>query len=155
MCLLLTVDAIRRVNSQTAIELVIPYFPYARQDRVCSSGDALSLKVMANLINNLNCQRITVVDPHSDVTLGLVNNISVVTQAEIILKSGILNLKAVEKLDIISPDAGAEKKVHSLTRDLSTKNIEVEVLCARKSRDIRTGKIISTEINGVKKVRAT
>ena len=47
MRLIMTVDAVRQEQPQTKINLTIPYFPYARQDRVCNRGEAFSAKVMA------------------------------------------------------------------------------------------------------------
>jgi ribose-phosphate pyrophosphokinase len=41
--LIMTVDAVRNVAPDTNIHLSIPYFPYARQDRVCNEGEALGL----------------------------------------------------------------------------------------------------------------
>ena len=39
--LMIAVDALKRLSDNNMpIELVIPYFPYARQDRVCVEGEA-------------------------------------------------------------------------------------------------------------------
>ena len=87
MRLILTVDAIRRINKGAKIDLHIPYFPYARQDRVCNEGEALSVEVMAQLINNLSCESVTIEDPHSAVTANLIKNVRVLSQADIISRS--------------------------------------------------------------------
>lgn len=47
-------------------EVIIPYLPYARQDRVCSGGEAFSLEVISNIIYN-TFDDITVWDVHSEV----------------------------------------------------------------------------------------
>lgn len=66
MALLLIVDALKRQNPYLILEqLIVPYFPYARQDRVATIGDPHSLKVMVGLIENLGFRRIEVTDPHS------------------------------------------------------------------------------------------
>src|SRR5690349_11711379 len=62
--LMLTVDALRRENAKY-IELFIPYVPFARQDRVMNSGEPLSLRVMANIINSMNLDKVAFFDPHS------------------------------------------------------------------------------------------
>ena len=49
--LLLVADAVRRAGARV-LRLCIPYFPYARQDRVCNDGEALSVSVIASLINS-------------------------------------------------------------------------------------------------------
>lgn len=148
MSLLLTVDAIRRINSKTAINLSIPYFPYARQDRVCNEGEALSVAVMANLINSLHCETVTIHDPHSDVTPALLNNCKILSLADIIAKSSLLNVIYEKSLSLLSPDAGAEKKVRAVAKKISLPNKSLDVLCASKTRDTRTGDITSTEIHG-------
>src|ERR1700761_1670316 len=47
--LCLAVDALKRMGAKN-IELFIPYFPAARQDRVMIDGEPLSVKVYADII---------------------------------------------------------------------------------------------------------
>ncbi len=49
MELLLYLDAFRRASAHS-ISLVIPYFPYARQDRMAHGREAISARVVANLL---------------------------------------------------------------------------------------------------------
>lgn len=65
MELLLLTDAYRRGYIDD-IYLEMQYIPYARQDRVCNRGEALSIKVFADLINAQNYASVIVHDPHSD-----------------------------------------------------------------------------------------
>ncbi|MCX7124496.1 MAG: ribose-phosphate diphosphokinase [Gammaproteobacteria bacterium] len=146
MTLLLTVDAIRRINRKTDIYLTIPYFPYSRQDRVCNPGEALSVKVMADIINSLNCTLITIYDPHSDVTPALINNCKIITLAEIVSKSFLADEICNKNMTLVSPDAGSEKKIQVVAKKISESGKTVNVLYASKIRDTLTGKIISTEV---------
>lgn len=50
--MLFLVDAIRRMKPEVRLYLNVPYFPYARQDRVMQTGESHSLKVIADLINS-------------------------------------------------------------------------------------------------------
>lgn len=143
ICLLLTVDAVRRVDPNSAIHLTIPYFPYARQDRVCNPGESLSVKVMADIINNLNCAKVTIYDPHSDVTPALINKVNIIVQAHIIADSALAKIILDKKLSLVSPDAGAEKKTR-----MAGKLLSAEVFCSSKTRDTLTGDITATEIHG-------
>ncbi len=150
MCLLLTVDALRRIIPDIDICLYLPYFPYARQDRVCNAGEALSAKVMADLINSLNCTTVMIFDPHSDVVGALLNNCHIAT-LDVMIK--VPHFKAFRKkiiscnLLMVSPDAGAEKKVRSLAKTLSTlAKGGRDYICASKIRDTSTGEITSTKI---------
>lgn len=56
------------------VELVIPYLMAARFDRVMQPGDSLDLKVVANLINLCQFQRVNLFDAHSDVATALINH---------------------------------------------------------------------------------
>ena len=57
--LCITVDALRRMDVKI-IDLFIPYFPAARQDRVMIPGEPLSVKVYADIINSLQLNKVTV-----------------------------------------------------------------------------------------------
>ena len=39
------------LNQGLTVDLEVPYFPYARQDRICAVGQAFSLDVMTKLLN--------------------------------------------------------------------------------------------------------
>jgi ribose-phosphate pyrophosphokinase len=141
--LLLTIDAIRREATGIPIRLIIPYFPYTRQDRICNSGEALSIKVIADLINSLNCDSVTIFDPHSDVTPALINNCYIRESYSIIGLSTLGGfLHENQYLTFVSPDQGAEKKVRKAAQYFNRR-----MLCATKVRNVKTGEIINTEIN--------
>lgn len=60
------IDAIREnFGSNVKINLEIPYLPYARQDRVCSIGEAFSLKVFAGMIRSLDHNLLITQDVHN------------------------------------------------------------------------------------------
>jgi len=141
MRLAMTINAIRQIKPFTAINLTIPYFPYARQDRVCNEGEAFSVKVMADMINNMGCQRVTVYDPHSQVTVDSINNCEVITQSMILASSSLLPEIKSNNLILVSPDKGAEQK----TKDIADKNA-LDVIYCTKQRDVKTGQILSTSI---------
>jgi ribose-phosphate pyrophosphokinase len=143
MKLLLTIDAVRRIRN-TAIDLRIPYVPYARQDRVCNPGEALSIRVMADIINGMGCRRVTIVDPHSDVTSALINNCHVITQAEVIKNSPLAEEILLDNWALVSPDAGAAKKIQTVAKAIAKNGAFPDVFCASKVRDTRTGAITST-----------
>lgn len=139
--LLLTVDACRRVNRLIKIHLFIPYFPYARQDRVCNQGESLSVKVIADLINSLKCT-VTICDPHSDVISALLDNCTITPPLMTMdLSSSLKKLIEEENLIFISPDHGAEKRVREIAKYYNR-----PMLCATKVRDTKTGEIVKTEL---------
>ena len=132
--LLVMADAVRRLDP-LFVELFIPYFPGARQDRA-QEGEALTAKVFADIINLCRFDRVTVVDPHSDVLPALVDNVRVQHIADVI--PGLL----VEQMDyLVAPDQGAEKKVFAVGQ-----KFRKPVINARKHRDMTTGKLSGFEV---------
>lgn len=129
----ITVDALRRMGVKE-IELFIPYFPAARQDRVMIPGEPLSVKVYADIINAMALASVTVFDPHSEVTPALLNNCVTISNHEFI-KQVIAKIGTDVKL--ISPDGGALKKIYKVSEFLGG----AEVVECSKSRDVKTGKL--------------
>lgn len=141
MCLMMIVDAIKRKKINTKINLTIPYFPYARQDRVCNSGEAFGVAVMADMINSLGCNSVTIYDPHSCVVSKFLKNCIVVTQAEIIKQTIMSSIIRNKNLILVAPDIGAENK----TRDIANM-LNLEAIYCKKNRNIKTGRIDSVYV---------
>ncbi|WP_276379638.1 ribose-phosphate diphosphokinase [Flavobacterium sp. H4147] len=131
--LCITVDALRRMDVKI-IDLFIPYFPAARQDRVMIPGEPLSVKVYADIINAMQLNKIFVFDAHSEVTPALLNNCTVIPNYTFIKE--VLN-RIGENVKLISPDGGALKKIYKVSEFLGG----VEVVECSKSRDVKTGKL--------------
>ncbi|TPD71837.1 ribose-phosphate diphosphokinase [Flavobacterium microcysteis] len=131
--LLLAIDALKRMEVKL-INVFIPYFPAARQDRVMISGEPLSVKVYADILNSLKLNKVTVFDAHSEVTPALLDNCEVISNhtfiAEVLKKIG-------KEVKLISPDGGALKKIYKVSEYLGG----VEVVECSKSRDVKTGKL--------------
>jgi len=146
MSLLLVTDALKR-EGKTDITLVMPYVPYARQDRVCNPGEAHSLKVFASLINAQQYSRVEVFDPHSDVTEALINNIVIRSNHEF-AKAAIFDAVGNRNapFHLISPDAGACKKIHYLGRYLSDYMLDFDIVTCNKEYNIKTGAITSFSV---------
>ncbi|GAA0817764.1 phosphoribosyltransferase family protein [Colwellia asteriadis] len=145
--LMIAVDALKRLSNEALpIELVIPYFPYARQDRVCVEGEALGAAVMANFINSLGFAKVTIWDAHSEVSPALLNRVVNIPQINLLERCDELSQRlSIGELTLISPDAGASKKTIKIAE---TFNGEPEVIQAQKMRNFKTGEIIKTEILG-------
>lgn len=131
--LLLAIDALKRMDVKL-INVFIPYFPAARQDRVMIAGEPLSVKVYADILNSLKLNKITVFDAHSEVTSALLDNCEVISNhafiAEVLKKIG-------NDVKLISPDGGALKKIYKVSEYLGG----IDVVECSKSRDVKTGKL--------------
>ena len=140
MAMFLATDALRRVYPFAKICLFIPYFPYARQDRVCNAGEALSVKVVAQLINSQNYATVTVVDPHSPVLVAALDRCYVVEQ-----KTLFTHVKpSFGDTIIVAPDAGAVKKAEEFCKRVGGAG----VVYAHKQRNLKTGEITHLELMG-------
>lgn len=131
--LVLAVNALRNMGV-TDLDLFLPYFPAARQDRLMVKGEALSVKVYAEIINSQNFNSVTVFDPHSEVTPALLNNCKVIDNYKFIEE---ITNQLGENLVLISPDGGALKKIYKVAAYLQ----DYEVVECSKSRDVKTGKL--------------
>jgi ribose-phosphate pyrophosphokinase len=119
MNLLLITDALRRYTFYKAAHscafiLDLGYLPYARQDRVCAEGESFSLKVFAELINNLKYDEVIIDDCHSDVGIALLNNLNHHTQLDGMKSIPNGHNRGIECDVIIAPDAGAAKKAQTI-----------------------------------------
>lgn len=122
------------------INLVIYYMPYSRQDRV-ENNSAFTLKYVSNFINQLKFDKVTVIEPHSDVTTALLDG---ATQKSINFD---LLPKVIDEVGfdinndyIVFPDTTSNKRYGNV-------NIKNQ-LTGIKHRNFETGKIESLEIAG-------
>lgn len=146
MTLVMIVDALREAGVEN-IRLTMPYIPYARQDRVCNKGEALSIRAFANIINALDFKSVVVWDAHSVISTTLIKNCINVPQSDLICEHVELMKWLTESTDpiyLIAPDAGSVHKATKIARTYPT--LIRDVLYAEKTRELSTGKIIATRI---------
>jgi ribose-phosphate pyrophosphokinase len=135
-----------RSMSNKSISLYVPYFLGSRSDRKFTAGGVNYLKeVICPIINSLEFDSVEVLDPHSDVLEACLNNfvkhsnLHLVKQAltKIDNKDGARN-----RVCLVSPDAGAYKKIFDVAKTFEIENI----ITASKVRDLKTGVILRTEV---------
>ncbi|GFD92079.1 ribose-phosphate pyrophosphokinase [Alteromonas sp. KUL156] len=136
--LLLATNALKNMGI-TKLNVVLPYFPAARQDRLMVSGEPLSVKVYADIINAQNFKSVTVFDPHSEVTPALLNNCKVIDNHKFI---ELVTQQLSEDLTLISPDGGALKKIYKVAAYLQN----YEVVECSKSRNVKTGQLTGFKV---------
>jgi ribose-phosphate pyrophosphokinase len=101
---LLYLDAFRRA-SVYRVSLVMPYFPYARQDRMARGREAISARVVANLLENEGASRVIYIDIHNRAIMGFFN-IPVDQCSAMPLLAEYFNKPEFEDSAIVSPDVG-------------------------------------------------
>lgn len=138
MALAFAVDALKRQYPLATLHLDMPYVPYARQDRVCSSGEAHQLKVTAGLINGMGFGTVTSVDAHSTVSDGVFDRFYTLDQIAVFSKIKT-NWSDVY---IVAPDQGATKKAEAFAKAVNAAG----VLTCAKVREMSTGRILGLKL---------
>lgn len=69
MELLLYIDAFRRASANK-INVMLPYYPYARQERMSKGRESISARVIADLIEKMGATRISFIDIHNPAIQG-------------------------------------------------------------------------------------
>lgn len=105
MALVMVNEAVDRLLKPLSKRLVMPYLPYARQDRACNPGEAHGARAFATLINGMGFDMVSVMDAHSEVGVACINNCESVKQCDLIPADVIKKLKHWHTL--VCPDAGA------------------------------------------------
>jgi ribose-phosphate pyrophosphokinase len=128
------------------IELYVPYFIGGRSDRKFQEGGSHYLKqVIAPIVNLQGFSKVTVMDPHSDTLEAVLDNFNKKSNYDFI-KWALMKIDnkdgAQERINLISPDSGAYKKIFDVAKFFKIPKI----ITANKVRDIITGNIISTEV---------
>lgn len=103
--LLLIVDALRRASAG-AITAVIPYYPYARQERMAQGREAISARVVASMLETVGIDRVIYVDIHSEATQGFFTVPVDRLQAYAILADYFRGKPFLKDAVVVSPDVG-------------------------------------------------
>ncbi len=119
------------------IDLVMPYIPNARMDRVKTDADVFTLKYFAELINGLHFRSVRVIDPHSAVSEALIDRIVIKDAKDNILEA----VRRINDKDLMLffPDEGAMKRYSEMcdlpfaygekNRDWETREIRGLTVC--------------------------
>jgi len=132
------------------IHLYTPYIMGARSDRKFEEGGNNYLRdVICPIINSLNFKSVTCIDPHSDVLEACIKGFRKESNLSL-LKWALYDpaLQGIYKIgdnlnnfNLISPDAGASKKIYKLADQIGYKG---DIITCSKERDV-DGKL--TKVN--------
>lgn len=142
--LICATQAIRNITNRE-IQLYVPYFLGSRSDRKFQEGGVNYLKqVICPIINSLGFSKVTVMDPHSDVLEACLNNFNKINNFDLVddALSYLIRDGEEDQVVLVSPDAGAYKKIFDVAQYFGIDKI----ITATKVRDLKTGKILRTEV---------
>ena len=145
MTLYYLVNHVREHDPDAKIVLSMPYIPNARMDRVKDAKEVFTLKWFCKFINSLNFHTVTVLDPHSDVSAGMLDRVEIRSS----WLNNMLNYAIQESMYdcdyddfmVFFPDAGAMKRY----KDFKAFK-KVNMIYGQKKRDWSTGEILGFEI---------
>lgn len=114
MELLIMIDALRRASAKT-INVVMPYYGYARQERKAQSREPITAKLVANMITIAGADRVLTLDLHAPQIQGFFDIpvdhlIGVPLLADYFLEKGLFGDDVV----VVSPDHGGVVRARKL-----------------------------------------
>ncbi|PIC56375.1 ribose-phosphate pyrophosphokinase [Sporosarcina sp. P12(2017)] len=112
MELLIMLDALMRASART-INVVMPYYGYARQDRKASSREPITAKLVANLLEKAGADRVIAVDLHAPQIQGFFDIPIDHLIAEPILTEYFQG-QGLDDLVIVSPDHGGVTRARKM-----------------------------------------
>ena len=118
MELLIMVDAVKRASART-VNVVMPYYGYARQDRKAKAREPITAKLVANLLETAGATRVIVLDLHAPQIQGffdiLIDHlVAVPLLAEHFGSKGFNE----DELVIVSPDHGGVTRARKMAERL-------------------------------------
>lgn len=123
MELLVMIDALKRASAQT-INVIVPYYGYSRQDRKAAPRQAISAKLVANLIQVAGASRILIMDLHAAQIQGFFD-IPVDHFEALPIFADYFKKKDLEDVVVVSPDHGGVTRARNLARALDNKPIAI------------------------------
>lgn len=114
MELLIMIDALKRASART-INVVNPYYGYARQDRKARSREPITAKLVANLLETAGAHRVIAVDLHAPQIQGFFDILIDHLVAEPILTEYFSQKGySSDELVIVSPDHGGVTRARKM-----------------------------------------
>jgi ribose-phosphate pyrophosphokinase len=107
MELLLYIDAFRRASAHD-ITAVVPYYPYARQERMTRGREAISAKVVANMLQTMGVSRVIYFDVHAPATQGFFD-VPVDPLTALYVLADYFKTPEFADAVVVSPDVGRAK----------------------------------------------
>lgn len=116
MELLIMLDAFKRASARS-ITAVVPYYAYARQDRKAHGREAITAKLVANLLTSAGADRVVAMDLHAPQIQGFFDILVDHLFATPVLVD-YLKRKRLEDVVVVSPDVGGVARARAVAKRL-------------------------------------
>ncbi len=144
MELFFIIDALKRSGAKS-VTAIVPYFGYQRQDHQFREGEAVSVKVIAEILEKVGINKLIALDLHS-IKIEQAFNIPVVHLSALSIFAKFIKEKGLGKdsATLVSPDMGGIRRIKILSSMLS--NMPYAVI--EKNRDLISGEVKADKIEG-------
>ncbi|MFL2113002.1 ribose-phosphate diphosphokinase [Latilactobacillus curvatus] len=119
MEIMIMIDALRRASAKT-INVVLPYYGYARQDRKARSREPITAKLVANMLTMAGANRILALDLHAVQIQGFFDIPVDHLMGAPLLADYFLSKDLAENAVVVSPDHGGVTRARKLADFLKT-----------------------------------
>jgi len=131
---LIMIDALRRASAKR-VTAVLPYYPYARQDKKALSREPISTRLMANLYEAAGVDRVISVDLHTGQIQGFhsvpLDHLTALPLLSDFIAGQTQGSRA--SITIVSPDAGGVRMAEKFGRRLQA---PIAFLHKRRNREV-------------------
>ncbi|UUX32949.1 ribose-phosphate diphosphokinase [Fundicoccus culcitae] len=130
--LLITIDALKRASAKT-INVVIPYYGYARQDRKANSREPITAKLVANMITVAGATRVLALDLHAAQIQGFFDiPLDHLVGAPLLANYFIEHGLDKDNIVVVSPDHGGVTRARKLAEFLKS---PIAIIDKRRPKD--------------------
>jgi ribose-phosphate pyrophosphokinase len=141
---LIMVDALKRASAKR-ITAIMPFYPYARQDKKHKGREPISARLIADLFKTAGVDRIMTVDLHTAQIQGFFDGPVDHLLAQTLLASHVRDTYTDDDITVVSPDSGRTKLAEKWADDLGGRPIAF----IHKTRDpLRPNDVIAKRVVG-------
>ena len=141
---LIMIDALKRASAKR-ITVVLPFYPYARQDKKHRGREPISARLIADLLKTAGASRLMTVDLHTDQVQGFFDGPVDHLLAQPLLTEYIGATYGGEQLTIVSPDSGRVRTAERWANRLGG----VPIAFIHKTRDpLRPNQVVANRVVG-------
>jgi ribose-phosphate pyrophosphokinase len=141
---LIMVDALKRASAKR-ITAIMPFYPYARQDKKHKGREPISARLVADMFKTAGVDRIMTMDLHTAQIQGFFDGPVDHLLAQTLLSSYVKDAYSDGDITVVSPDSGRTKLAEKWADDLGGRPIAF----IHKTRDpLRPNDVIAKRVVG-------
>ncbi len=141
---LIMVDALKRASAKR-ITVIMPFYPYARQDKKHKGREPISARLVADLFKTAGANRIMAVDLHTAQIQGFFDGPVDHLFAQNLLAQHVAAAYSSENMTVVSPDSGRTKLAEKWADQLGG----VPIAFIHKTRDpLKPNEVVANRVVG-------